>query len=318
MVVQMRRTRLRFLGPVALAATLLLGASPVSAATIGSDLFGTADFGVCALATFGERTCTVAQRDLAPKDTASGGLVSRTAGTVTRWRVRTDGGTPATTGVALRLRILDGSQGGARTAFFELPLGQPGVYAFPADLPIEPEQRVGLDVRVTGNGLGEASAPLVDAGGGGVSAEWDPPLAPGSSRAPEFLDPYRQLLLNADVVGDTRPPRTHLTYRIRQDFLDSGRVAVRLRSSEDALAFASGQIDIAGDRNIVWGIYSARRRVAKGGKVTLVLRVPPQAREAASRSYAHGRHVVAKITVSATDDAGNESGLTVATVRPKR
>jgi hypothetical protein len=315
MVVKMRRSRLRFLGPVALAATLLLGASPAPAATIGSDLFGTADFGVCALATFGERTCTVAQRDLAPKDTASGGLVSRTAGTVTRWRVRTDGGTPATTGVALRLRILDGSQGGARTAFFELPLGQPGVYAFPADLPIESEQQIGLDVRVTGNGLGEASAPLVDAGGGGVTSEWDPPLAPGSSREPEFLDPYRQLLLNADVVGDTRPPRTKLTYRSRQDFLGGAGIVVRVRSNESARVYASGQLELP---NSTWGIYSARRQVKRGQKAQLRLRVPLKAREAAAAAAAKGGKVFAKVIVSATDDAGNESGATVATIRPKR
>ncbi|MFL5873967.1 MAG: hypothetical protein ACJ75T_10930 [Solirubrobacterales bacterium] len=312
----MRRIRLRHLGPLAVAAISLLSASPAAAATIGSDLFGTADTGVCPLATAGERTCTVAQSTLAPRVMASGGLVSRTAGTVTRWRVRTDGGTLGTTAVALRLRTLDGSQGGPRTPFVELPLGEPGVYSFPANLPIEPEQQVGLDVRVSGNGLAEASAPLVDASPEvGVTAEWDPPLAPGASRTPDFLDPNRELLLNADVIGDTRPPRTKLTFPNPQDFLAAKQVLVRVRANEPVSIFASGQLELP---NSIWGIYSKRAHGSKGQKVALRLRIPPKARRAAAEAFTKGRKVIAKVTVSATDRASNESGATVASIRQKR
>jgi len=313
----MGKKRLLLLGPAALAATLLLGASPAAAATIGSDLLGTADTGACSLAGYGERTCTVAQGSLGPPFAASGGLVSPTAGTVTRWRVRTGIWSPATTAVALRLRVLEGSQGGPRTPFFELPPGEPGVYAFPADLPIEPEQQVGLDVRVTGSGLAEASAPILHAGpnGGGVTAEWDPPLAPGSSRAPEFLDPRRQLLLSADVIGDTKPPRTKLTFPNPQDFLSSRQVLVRVRANEPVSFFASGQLELP---NATWGIYSKRAKGSKGQKVALRLRIPPKARAAAASAFAKGRKVIAKVTVSATDRAGNESGFTVASIRQKR
>lgn len=316
MVVPMGRNRLGYLGPLAAVAISLLSASPVPAATIGSDLFGTADTGVCSLATAGERTCTVAQGTLAPRVMASGGLVSRTAGTVTRWRVRTDAGSLGTTAVSLRLRTLDGSQGGRRTSFVELPLGEPGVYSFPANLPIEPEQQVGLDVRVTGTGLAVASAPLVDAGPEvGVTAEWDPPLAPGASRTPDFLDPNRELLLNADVVGDTKPPRTKLTFPNPQDFLASRTVLVRVRADEPVSIFASGQLELP---NVTWGIYSKRAHGAKGQKVALRLRIPPKARQAAAEAFAKGRKVIAKVTVSATDRAGNESGSTVASIRQKR
>lgn len=317
MVVPMGKHRLRLLVPAALATALLLSASPAPAATIGSDLLATPDTGVCSLAGFGERTCTVAQGSLGPRFTASGGLVAQTAGTVTKWRVRTDRGSLATTGVALRLRVLEGSQGGPRTPFFELPLGEPGVYAFPANLPIKPEQQVGLDVRVTGSGLGVASAPLVDSGesGGGVVAEWDPPLAPGSSRPPEFLDPYRQLLLNADVIGDTKPPRTKLTFPNPQDFIASKQVVVKVRANEPVSIFASGQLELP---NVTWGIYSKGAQAGKGQKVTLRLRIPPKARQAAAEAIAKGRKVIAKVTVSATDRAGNESGATVASIRQKR
>jgi hypothetical protein len=312
----MGSSRWRHLALLALGAILLLGASQAQAATIGSDLFGTADTGVCALAGFGERTCTIAQGSLAPRAAASGGLLSRTAGTVTRWRVRAGAGTPGTAAVALRLRIIDGSQGGPRTPFYELPLGEPGVHAFPGDLPIEPEQQVGLDVRVTGNGLAEAAAPIVDGSGGiGVTAEWDPPLAPGSSRPPEFLDPNRELLLNADVIGDTQPPRTKLTFPNPQNFLASRQVLVRVRANEPVSIFASGQLELP---NATWGIYSKRAHGAKGQKVALRLRIPPKARAAAAAAFAKGRKVIAKVTVSATDRAGNESGSTVASIRQKR
>lgn len=316
MVVPMAKNPRRFLAPVALGAIFLLSASPAPAATIGSDLLGTADTGVCALAASGERTCTVAQGSLAPRATASGGLLSRTAGTVTKWRVRAGAATLGTTGVELRLRILDGSQGGPRTSFFELPLGEPGVHTFPGNLPIEPEQQVGLDVRVTGTGLAVASAPIVDTSGGvGVTAEWDPLLAPGSSRPPGFLDPNRELLLNADVIGDTRPPRTKLTFPNPQDFLASRQVLVRVRANEPVSIFASGQLELP---NVTWGIYSKRAHGAKGQKVALRLRIPPKARQAAAEAFAKGRKVIAKVTVSATDQAGNESGYTVASIRQKR
>jgi hypothetical protein len=317
MVALMAKNPRRFLAPVALGAIFLLSASPAWAATIGSDLLGTPDTGACGLPGFGERTCTVAQGSLGPRFAASGGLVSPTAGTVTRWRVRTGIASPATAGVALRLRILEGSQGGPRTPFFELPLGEPGVYAFPADLQIEPEQQVGLDVRVTGSGLGVASAPILDAGpnGGGVTAEWDPPLAPGSSRTPEFLDPRRQLLLNADLIGDTKPPRTKLTFPNPQDFLASRLVVIKVRANEPVSFFASGQLELP---NATWGIYSKRAHAAQGQKVTMRLRIPPKARQAAAEAFAKGRRVIAKVTVSATDGAGNESGATVASIRQKR
>jgi len=317
MVAPMGKNRLRLLAPAALATMLLLGASPAPAATIGSDLLGTPDTGACALAAFGERTCTVVQGSLGPRFSASGGLVSPFAGTVTKWRVRAGMGSPATTSVAVRLRALEGSQGGPRTPFFELPLAEPGVYTFPAALPIEPEQQVGLDVRVIGTGLGVASAPILDSGpnGGGITAEWDPPLAPGSSRSPDFLDPHRQLLLNADVIGDSKPPRTKLTFPNPQDFIASKQVVVKVRADEPVSFFAGGQLELP---NATWGIYSKRAQAAKGQKVTLRLRIPAKARQAAAEAFAKGRKVIAKVTVSATDRSGNESGATVASIRQKR
>jgi hypothetical protein len=330
-------------------ALVAAAATSASALTIGSNLQAVPDGGVCATSAAAEASCTYQQLTLPDDHQAIGGLTGREGPTViTAWRVSSGPATPATDSVKLRLRTLriDSTQlrAGSGTPFVELPLSAPGVHVFAARLPLDPADFVALDAHVIGNGSGEASAPIAHLEGDGAGAvRWSPSLVDGLRAPHPSGSEDVELLLNAvterdrdgDGYGDKTqdrcpqdprrhahcdrtPPRTHLTYRLRQDFLDSGQVAVRLRSSEDALAFASGQIDIAGDRNVVWGIYSARRRVAKGGKVILVLRVPPQAREAAALSYAHGRHVVAKVTVSATDDAGNESGLTVATIRPKR
>jgi len=339
-----------FWGAAAIGLVLVAtSATSASALTIGSNLQATPNSGICTTSAAAEASCTYQQLILPEDHQAVGGLTEHDGpGVITAWRVSSGPATPATASVKLRLRTLGVAstqlRAGPGTPFVDLPLSAPGVHLFAARLPIDARDFVALDAHVLGNGSGEASAPIAHSEGeGSGAARWSPSLTEG------MLDPTPsgtedvELLFNAtierdrdrDGYGDKTqdrcpqdprrhancdriPPRTHLTYRLRQDFLASGRVAVRLRSNEDALAFASGQIDIAGDRNIVWGIYSARKRVAKGGKATLVLRVPAKAREAAARSYAHGRHVVAKITVSATDDAGNESGLTVATVRPKR
>jgi hypothetical protein len=107
-----------------------------------------------------------------------------------------------------------------------------------------------------------------------------------------------------------------LTYPPHQDFLRTGKVVVYVRSNEPGRVIASGQIDI--ERVVTWGIYSDRAAVRKGQKRKLVLRVPANAREHAARSFAHGRRVTASVTAFAIDAAGNESGATVATIKPKR
>jgi hypothetical protein len=329
----------------ALAAPLTAATAP--ATTIGSNLVSSPNAGICQ--TEGnalEASCTYTQVLWAPGHIA-GGTFAESRGVITRWQVASGVATPATAAVKLRPRVLAISPisgiGIPPGGYVELPLDQPGVHGFPTRLPIAAGQQVALDLVVISRG-GTASAPLAhqEAKVGRV-VMWAPILGEGEGPDPSALADDTELLLNAvlepdrdrDGHGDRtqdrcpedprrqedcdrRPPRTHLTYAERQDFLRTKKVVVRLRSSEAARVFAYGQIDIAGDRNVVWGIYSARKRVAKGGKATLVLRVPAKAREAAARSFSHGRRVVAKFSVFATDTAGNESGTTVATIRPKR
>ncbi len=116
---------------------------------------------------------------------------------------------------------------------------------------------------------------------------------------------------------DRRPPATKVTYPNRQDFLAKKTVFVRLRSSEDATANASGQLEVP-RWHTIYGIYSTSAPVAAGEKVKLRLRMPRTVLEAAERAIARGRKAVVKVTVIATDEAGNRSGATVATIKQKR
>jgi hypothetical protein len=298
---------------------LAVSAPGASALTIGSRLTDPADSGLCAFAGNGQRTCTVVQGALSPALTARGGLLAGEEGRVTRWRVGVGVPTPGTEATQVRLRILNGTEAGDSTRFYDLPFGAATSYAFPAELPILPGQSIGLDVRVSGSGLSQAEAPIAHSGSGiGTVSEWEPALnPPGLSLPPDRQIADHELLLSAEVDTDRRPPRTKLTYPPRQDFLTSRKVVVYIRTNEPAKVIANGQIEIHGP-GVIWGIYSARKQVARGRKAKLTLHIPPQAREHAARSFAHGRPVVAKVTVSATDAAGNESGTTVATIRPKR
>ncbi|HVD86298.1 MAG TPA: hypothetical protein VNB59_02720 [Solirubrobacterales bacterium] len=326
-----------------LVASALGGASPSSAATFGSTLTDSPNAGICAVpAGATEASCTYSQLLLADGDAAAGGAQLRDEGVITSFRVSSGPLPPGTASVKLRLRLLDPSHGYAFTAglpFVEMPLG-PGIHEFPVSLQFEQPMQVGLDTIVT-RVPGEASAPLAhaEAGVGSVYA-WIP-SPPEVSIPPPASEENRELLFNVTVEPDRdhdgygdktqdrcpedsrrqahcdrRPPRAKLTYPPHQAFLVTTKVVVRLRSSETGSVRATGQIEIG--RDSVWGIYSAEKNLGKGEKRTLVLRVPAKARAAALHAMAHGQRVIAKVFASATDRFGNESGITVATVMPKR
>jgi hypothetical protein len=316
----------------------------VAAATFGSNLTTAPNGGVCPTSDSGEVTCSFAQIGLADGHAASGGVQVPKGGVITSWKISTGPATPATTSVKARLRIIEA--GGVPYAyeaspFEELPLSQPGIHVLPARLSIdESRQLVDIDVAVTGNGSGEAAAPFAYlAGGAGSAWKWVPGL--GEGLLPESSgEGNLELLFNAtiepdrdhDQYGDKtqdrcpkdprhhahcdrQPPRTKLRYDRRQNFLQTKKVVVRVRSSEAGRVYASGQIEIP-NPSVTWGIYSDHKFVHKGQWATLVLRVPTQAREHAVRSFAHGRRVFAKVFVSAADRSDNQSRLVRAIVKP--
>lgn len=332
---------------LALSASALLMAAPAPATMIGSNLLSPADAGICPTATGAtESSCTFSQSTLAAEHTAFGGVKTSAGGVITSWRVASGMATPATASVKMRLRSLKArpkAEPQLASPFVELPLDQPGIHAFPARLPFGPEGILALDTVVSGHGDGPASAPLShEEMRVGELLIWTPSVADGQIvPSPRMVSSDTELLFNAtiepdrdrDGYGDRTqdhcpkdpkrhihcdriPPRIKLTYAPRQDFLRGGGVVVHLRSNEAGRIVAGGQIDIKGVST--WGIYPAHKRVTKGEKTMLVLRVPARAREVAARSFAHGRRVTASVSALATDGAGNESGVAVATIKPQR
>lgn len=329
---------------LALGTLALTAASPVAAVTVGSNLAATPDGGVCPTSSAGAASCSFVQAYLAKGQAAPGGVQPEDLGVITGWKIATGPATPATKAVKARLRIIQ--TGGVSYAYGtspyeELPLGRPGIHTFPARLPIdEDKQNIGIDTVVTGGGEGEAAAPFAyRASRVGVVWKWVPGLSEGllplndSEGDLELLfnatvepdrdhDEYGDITQdrcpkdpNHHVHCDRHPPRTKPAYAHRQDFLRTGKVVIRVRSSEAGRIYADGQIEIP-TPSVTWGIYSDRKGVSKGGWATLTLRVPAQAREHAARSFAHGRRVFAKVFISASDQAGNQSCNVVAVVKP--
>ncbi len=328
------------------AALVLLSGASASAQQFGSNLQAAPNTGICAVPSGSSReaSCTFSQSLLADGHAASGGVQpgERESGVITRFRVASGTPTPGTEGVKVRLRLLGLSRGFAFTGgrpYMNLPL-TPGVHEFPASFPTD-GLSIGLDTVVTGT-PGEAAAPIGHAESGiGAFDKWAPSLPESTNGSPGPVQEAGELLFNVvvepdrdhDGYGDKTqdrcpedpsrhahcdriPPRTKLTYAPGQDFLRTKKIVVYVRANETGTVSASGQIDIQGVAT--WGIYSDSARVGKGDKRKLVLRVPANAREAAARSFAHGRRVTAAVSAFATDRYGNESGSTVATIRPKR
>jgi hypothetical protein len=327
-------------------AALLLLPSASAAQQFGSNLQAAPNTGICPVPSDSSResSCTFSQLTLADGHAASGGVQprERDRGVITSFRVASGLPTPGTGAVKVRLRTIGTSQGFVFTGaqpYVDLPL-TPGIHEFPTRLAIN-GLSIGLDTVVTG-APGEATAPLGHAeSGSGTLDKWVPSLPESTNSLPTPAQEAGELLFNLvaepdrdrDEYGDKTqdrcpedprrhvhcdriPPRAKLTFAPRQDVLRTGKVVVYVRSNEAGRVIASGQIDIA--KVVTWGIYSDRATVRKGQKRKLVLRVPANAREHAMRSLAHGRPVTAGITAYAVDAVGNESGATVATIKPKR
>jgi hypothetical protein len=306
---------------------LLLFASAASArpaaTTIGSDLSAapSASAGICSFAgsTRPRRNCTDAQTELLPSQLAPGGLTVPATATLLGWSVRSASASPDTAKVKLRLRALDAEgEVGPATPFSELPLGEPGTHSFPAQLPVEKGDRLAVEVVVVARGQGLAYAPIAHTEPGiGTLAEWNSPLFPTIHIEPDATAADTELLLSADLSFDQAPPRTKLTYPVRQNFLVEKTVLIHLRSNEPATVVASGQLEIP-SRHTIFGLYGVTAEVGAGKRVTLRLRLAKNTLKAARLAYANGRKIVIKVTASASDATGNRGGATVATIKPAK
>ena len=105
---------------------------------------------------------------------------------------------------------------------------------------------------------------------------------------------------------DTTPPRLLLGGKRRQRARRTISVIVKA-ASENLWATASGKVSILGSGKAYRLGRSKRRFIARGQKATLKLRVPTKALVATKRALRRDRVVRAKLTIKASDAAGNST-----------
>lgn len=320
---------------LALAAAALTMAAPGLASTLGSHLFNPPNAGICPTAPPApEASCTETQLQLA--GLATDELLAPHHGVITSWKVSSGPASPATAGVQLRLRLLRGGEAvpGAEGDFVTLPLADPGIHRFPARLPIDPGEELGLDVAVLAAGGGIGSAPIAHSGPSlGEVGEWMPPLGAEPRTSERYLR-ETELLLGAriepdpdrDGYGDRTQdrcpydPRRHspclpdsgrpgleVTSPGRQNFLRTRKVRLRVRPSEFSQVIASAQLEVP---TATWGIYGARAWVRQGS-AALVLKIPARADRAGKAALDRGGRVFVKVFVTVIDASGNRTHETV-------
>jgi hypothetical protein len=115
---------------------------------------------------------------------------------------------------------------------------------------------------------------------------------------------------------DTVKPRVQAGGSTRQRLGRGGRIRIAASSSERGTLAASGFLDAGG---LSLPLISNRRRVAvAGGGVTLTVKLKRRELRIARRSLRRGRRVVARLSVVATDSAGNSATRRMPLIRLRR
>ena len=207
------------------------------------------------------RRCTLVQTDRRAEKLYGSGEKATVPGQIVLYRLRRGRPTSHTTAIEVRFHALAGPSGpgGAVGPWQELGLEGQRTQEFPVAVPFLPSERIGVDVVVHGDGLGEAAAPIaaVEEEGSSAIAEWTPLLS-GVPRAPE-IHPDSILSLNAVFERDDKiGPRLRASYSPRQDFLRTGRVEVEVHSDsagtlEPECSLLSGEAQ--------WGLLFNRRHL---------------------------------------------------------
>ena len=110
---------------------------------------------------------------------------------------------------------------------------------------------------------------------------------------------------------DRIAPSTATSFEARQGFLKTGRIVVRERSNEAGAIAAEGLLEVHGAGGRSHRLRRAGASLERPGTVRLVLRVPKGALRAARKVAAKGKAVTAKVSVTASDDSGNEATSSV-------
>lgn len=271
-------------------AVLVVGLSIVSGAaarephqpfhrTLGVHLAGSVA-GVCAVkAPATTRRCTV-QGERKIERVYGFGVYPHIPGHIVRFRLTSGRLSRHTESVKVRFRATGGGGGGASgqvSRWFDLPRGGRQLREFPVHVPFPPGSRIGLDVLVTGDGSGEASAPLAGAEG----------------------------VLNLNAVfeqDDQAPPVLHFTYSKRQDFLRTRRVFVHVRSNEAGLL--NPECSMVTHR-VDWGLLFNQPHLKPNRPALFVCELEGRVVRAGRAALRAGRHPQVAIRLVAYDRAQN-------------
>jgi hypothetical protein len=117
-------------------------------------------------------------------------------------------------------------------------------------------------------------------------------VAPGTSGGP--------------VAGDKTAPTANLRYTRRQDI---DKLRVRARMSEPGTLTARALVDVGGLLARIYNFRPVRRKVTGGVLTTLKPRLSRKNKRALKRALRKGKKLRARVTITATDRAGNKSTL---------
>lgn len=273
--------------------------------------------GVCAVippAT--TRRCTLAQTDRRIESLYGPGERPTVPGHIILYRLRRGRPTSHTTAIEVRFHSLAGplGPGGAVGPWQELDLEGPRWQEFPVAVPFLPDERIGIDVAVHGDGLGEATAPLAEVeeeGSAGI-AEWTPLL----SRAQRSPEVHRDSILSLNAVferDDQIGPRLRTSYARRQDFLRTGRVSVEVHSDSEGILDPECSL-LSGEAQ--WGLLFNRRHLRPGGWVRFTCHFYGAPLRVARKKARRGGHPLVMVHPIAYDRAGNRGAAPKIYVRP--
>lgn len=172
----------------------LLGAAPASAAVVsGSNLAAEPDAKSCLLP--GPISCTFGLSALPSASHAPGGVRAGITGVIVGWSVRTAANLADLT---MRMRVIHGVTGAGGGPLETLP-GMPGVYTFPARVPVRENDEIGvdfLDVTVDSPHVFRMNAE------GALFDAWIPPLGEGEERGQTAIGQARELEISATIEPD--------------------------------------------------------------------------------------------------------------------
>lgn len=191
----MIRSAIGLVALVALLAAAWVGAAPAGAAVVsGSNLLAEPDDTACLLPP-NPQACTFGLSALPIASHAPGGVRAGISGVIVGWSVRTAANLASLT---TRLRVIHGVTGAGGGPLETLP-GTPGIYSYPARVPVKEGDEIGIDFL----NLTMDSPHVIRQGVVGAQFDgWLPPLGEGEERGQDVTAHARELEINATIEPD--------------------------------------------------------------------------------------------------------------------